>query len=286
MEIDKFVFPFLISFVLTLLITYLVKKLAIKLDIVDRPFLRRKIHKKDIPLLGGLGLFLGFFITLFYYSYFTERMFGGYMLPKHIIGIFIAGFLLILGGILDDKYDLSPLKQIIWPIMASVVIITSGIGIDYITNPLGDALQLDQFKFKIFDYNGMPYYFIVLADVFTFLWLLGTTYTTKFLDGLDGLVSGISVIASVVLFFLSMQSYIMQPETALICIILGGASLGFLFWNFYPAKIFLGEGGSTFIGFMLGTIAIISGGKIATALLILGYTYFGCFVGCFASYFE
>ncbi len=270
MPLEKFILPFIISFVLSLLFTFLIKKVAFKLNIVDRPYLRRKIHSKDIPLLGGVGLFLGFFITLFYYSFFTERMFGGYMLPKHIIGIMIAGFLLIIGGVLDDKYNLSPLKQIIWPIAACLTMIAAGIGIDFISNPLGEAFQLDQYRFKIFEHNGLPYYIILIADLFTFIWLLGMSYTTKFLDGLDGLVSGISVIASCVLFFLSLQPNIMQPETALICIILGGASLGFLFWNFHPAKIFLGEGGSTLIGFMLGTLAIISGGKIATALLILG----------------
>lgn len=270
MLIKQFILPFIISFVITLLFTYLIKKVALKLSIVDRPFLRRKIHKKNIPLLGGVGLFLGFFVTLFYYSYFTDQMFGGYMLPKHIIGIMIAGLILIIGGILDDKYNLTPIKQIIWPVLACVVVIASGIGIDFISNPLGEAFQLDQFQYKVLEYNSTPYFIILLADLFTIIWLLGMTYTTKFLDGLDGLVSGISVIASVVLFFLSIQENIMQPETALICIILGGASLGFLFWNFQPAKIFLGEGGSTFIGFMLGTLAIISGGKIATALLILG----------------
>jgi len=270
MLLEKFILPFIVAFILSLLFTYLIKKVAIKLNIVDRPYLRRKIHKNNIPLLGGVGLFLGFFVTLFYYSFFTDQMFGGYMLPKHIIGIIVAGFLLIIGGVLDDKFNLSPLKQIIWPVFACLVIIASGIGIDFISNPLGEAFQLDQFKFKIFEHNGLPYYIILMADLFTFVWLLGMTYTTKFLDGLDGLVSGISVIASISLFFLSLQSNIMQPETALVCIILGGASLGFLFWNFHPAKIFLGEGGSTFIGFMLGTLAIISGGKIATALLILG----------------
>ncbi|NQU99527.1 MAG: undecaprenyl/decaprenyl-phosphate alpha-N-acetylglucosaminyl 1-phosphate transferase, partial [Parcubacteria group bacterium] len=79
MPLEKFILPFVIAFVLSLLFTYLVKKVAIKLNIVDRPYLRRKIHKKNIPLLGGVGLFLGFFVTLFYYSYFTDQMFGGYM---------------------------------------------------------------------------------------------------------------------------------------------------------------------------------------------------------------
>lgn len=270
MPLEKFILPFILAFIFSLFFTYLIKKTALRLNIVDKPFLRRKIHKKNIPLLGGIGLYLGFFITLFYYSYFTDQMFGGYMLPKHIIGIMVAGALLIIGGILDDRYNLSSLKQIIWPILASIVIITSGIGINYIANPLGDAFQLNQFKIKIFEFGGVPYFIILLADFFTLAWLLGMTYTTKFLDGLDGLVAGISVIASVILFFLSLQPNVMQPETALICIILAGASLGFLVWNFHPAKIFLGEGGSTFIGFMLGTLSIISGGKIATALLILG----------------
>lgn len=266
----KFVLPFLIAFVLTFLLTHLVRALALNLKIVDMPVVERKIHKKATPLLGGVALFLGFFLTLVYFAFFTDQVFGGYMLPKHIIGILIAGVILIFGGILDDKYNLSPQKQIIWPILASFVIIASGIGINFISNPFGEAIQLDQYKIKIFEFHGLPYHIVLFADLFTFFWLLGMTYTTKFLDGLDGLVSGITAIAAFILFFLSLKPNIMQPETALVCIILAGAALGFLVWNFHPAKIFLGEGGSTFTGFMLGTLAIISGGKIATALLIFG----------------
>lgn len=266
----KFGLPFLIAFIFSFLFTYLIRALALNLNIVDKPFLPRKIHKKTIPLLGGVALFLGFSLTLFYFAFFTDQIFGGYMLAKYIIGILIAGFILIFGGVLDDKYNLSPKKQFIWPVLASLVIIASGIGINFISNPFGEAIQLDQFKFKIFEFQGIPYYVVLLADLFTLIWLLGMTYTTKFLDGLDGLVSGITVIASFILFFLSLEPRVMQPETALICIILAGAALGFLIWNFHPAKIFLGEGGSTFTGFMLGTLSIISGGKIATALLIFG----------------
>ncbi len=192
------------------------------------------------------------------------------MLPKHLIGILLGGLILVVGGMLDDKYRLKPWQQFIWPALSAIVVIGSGIGINYITNPLGNALQLDQFKIKILEFGGAPYYFVILADIFTFIWILGMVYTTKFLDGLDGLVSGISVITSFVIFFLSIKPEVTQLPTAMIAIIFAGAVAGFLLWNFNPAKIFLGEGGSTLCGFMLGTLAIISGGKIATALLCMG----------------
>jgi len=95
-------------------------------------------------------------------------------------------------------------------------------------------------------------------------------YTTKFLDGLDGLVSGVTVIGSIILFCVSLFWDVDQSGTSVLCLILAGSTLGFLLFNFYPARIFLGEGGSTFLGFMLGVLAIISGAKIATALLIMG----------------
>jgi len=95
-------------------------------------------------------------------------------------------------------------------------------------------------------------------------------YTTKLLDGLDGLVSGITVVGSFIIFGVAMSKNVAQPNTALLALILGGAFLGFLIFNWRPAKIFLGEGGSLFAGLILGTLAIISGSKIATTLLIMG----------------
>lgn len=192
------------------------------------------------------------------------------MLPKYLIGLFIAGGLIMVGGYLDDKHNLKPSRQIVWPILACLAVIASGVGIAYITNPFGGVLNLDRISIKIFTINNIPYYFTLFADLFAFVWLMGMTYTTKFLDGLDGLVAGITTIGSLVLFFLSLDKVVAQPETALLAIILAGAMAGFLFFNFHPAKIFLGEGGSLFAGFMLGVLSIISGAKIATALLIMG----------------
>lgn len=265
-----YIFAFTLAFVLTFLFTYLARKVALRYQIVDRPFLARKIHKKSIPLLGGLAIFLGFAVTLAYFALFTDKIFGGYMLSKHVLGLVLGGGILVLGGVLDDKYNFKPRRQFIFPLVSVLVIIISGIGIDYISNPLGRAIPLDQIKIKLFEVSGLPYQIVLFADLFTLVWLLGMIYTTKFLDGLDGLVSGISVITSLVLFFLSLAPNVKQPETAYAAIMVAGAAAGFLLWNFHPAKIFLGEGGSTMLGFFLGTLAIISGGKIATALLCMG----------------
>jgi UDP-GlcNAc:undecaprenyl-phosphate GlcNAc-1-phosphate transferase len=154
--------------------------------------------------------------------------------------------------------------------LAVIAVITSGVGISYITNPLGGMVQLDNFNLKLFSISGIPYKITFFADIFTFIWLLGMMYTTKFLDGLDGLVSGVTTIGAVIIFFVSLMAEVSQPETAMLSIILAGACAGFLIWNFNPAKIFLGEGGSLFTGFMLGILSIIAGGKIATTLLIMG----------------
>lgn len=268
-HIQYYIF-FMVAAALSLFFTYLVMKFAIKKGIVDKPSKERKIHHMDIPLLGGIAIFASFTITTILFVLLNTYFFQGYMMPKYLVGITIAGLILIIGGFLDDKYDLPPKKQIIFPIMATIVIILAGIGIDHLTNPFGNTFQLDIVNIKMFEINNVPYYFTPIADLFTFIWLMGMMYTTKILDGLDGLVSGITVIGAVILFFLSLSPTVMQPETALLSIILAGSFMGFLLLNFNPARIFLGEGGSSYAGLILGVIAIISGGKIATALLILG----------------
>ena len=246
------------TLVLSFFLTRLIRAIARHLDIHDIPDQDRKIHTRPVPKLGGLAIFLSFLLALV-----VLAVFG---LTSEIAGIRIAGFIiggaiLIIGGILDDKYDLSPAKQILFPVMAAAVVVLSGTHISYITNPLGGAVILDQFKIGTFP---------VLGSLVVFAWILGMTYTTKFLDGMDGLVAGISGIAGLVIFGLSLVPAVSQTTTALIALVFAAAAFGFLPFNFHPARIFLGEGGSTFTGFMIGVLAVISGGKIATALLVLG----------------
>lgn len=270
--------PFIATFVLAVILTGLVRRLALKWRVVDEPGEARKIHEKPIPLLGGLAIFLSLFLVLGYYLFFTDKILGGQILTKNLIGVFLGGFLLMVGGFLDDKYKLAPKWQIIWPILAVIVVIASGIGINYITNPLGGTVDLNNWEKILFWWNGIPYKITLFADFFTFIWLMGMMYTTKFLDGLDGLVSGVSTIGAVIIFFVSLMAEVAQPETALFAIIFAGACAGFLLWNFNPAKIFLGEGGSLFTGFILGVLSIIAGGKIATTLLIMGLPILDAFL--------
>ncbi len=256
-ELWFFVF-FLGTFLIAFFVTRLVKRLARILGIEDVPDRARKIHDAPKPKLGGLSLFFSFVFGLL-----TLAAIGGTdeISPNRIVGFILGGTVLIIGGILDDKYELSPGKQIWFPILASLLVVLSGTHVSFITNPFGGAIILDQQK--VF---GYPVY----GSVLVFFWILGMIYTTKFLDGMDGLVSGISGIAGLVIFGLSLGPAINQTTTAFLALIFAAAVFGFLPHNFYPAKIFLGEGGSTFTGFMIGVLSVISGGKIATALLVLG----------------
>ncbi len=272
-----FLILFLISFILALILTPLIRRLALKWRVVDQPMIaERKIHREPIPLLGGLVIFIAFFLVLFIaraIPWWPEDK----VLLKHSIGLLIAGLFLMFGGFLDDKYNLKPHWQIIWPILACLIIIGSGIGIEFINNPLSsslpnqtDYLYLDKIKIEVIRLNGVPYYFTPWADILTFIWLMLLMYATKLLDGLDGLVSGVTAIGALAIAGLCFLTQFYQPDVGTMALILAGVSLGFLIFNFHPAKIFLGEGGSLFAGFILGVLAIISGGKVATTFLILG----------------
>ncbi len=272
MSVSSYLIPFVVAFGLSVVLTFIVRRVARRTrlydDAVQAP--DRKQQTVPVPLGGGVALYLAFTIVVMGYAFFSDRLLGGYLLPKHIVGLLIAGALLVIGGLLDDRSRLSPGKQIVWPFLASLVIVASGIGIDYITNPFGGTLPLDQWTTTLFTWDNVPYQLVLMADLFTVLWLLGLAYTTKFLDGLDGLVAGITTIGSVIVFAVSIKSDVGQPETGLLALILAGAAAGFLVFNFNPASVYLGEGGSLFTGFALGVLAILSGGKIATALLIMG----------------
>lgn len=257
------------SIVISAVLTWMVLALARRLKIVDDPSLApgRKLQRRPIPLLGGIGIYITVVImTAWLLPYLTQ----GYLLPKHLIGIWLAGFVIMCGGYLDDRYHLLPQQQIIFPICAALIVVICGIGISYITNPLGGTIQLQHWQWTVLTWQNLPYQLTLWTDIFTVIWLVGAMYTTKMLDGLDGLVSGIGLIGGVMLCVLSLTDTVLQPETATLAAVFAAACAGFLVWNFSPAKIYLGEGGSVFVGFMLGVLAIISGAKIATALLVLG----------------
>lgn len=252
--VKNYLLPLAGAFIISLILTYLIRQLALRIKIVDYPSLPRKIHEQPVPLLGGWAIYLTF-LLLSVVFYQAGLLLDGKIQPAQIIGFLLGGGVLMVGGFLDDKYRLKPQIQIIFPILAAALAVFSGISISYVTNPLGGVLQLNQ---------------TLIAPSIVFLWLMGMMYTTKFLDGLDGLASGVSVIGSLILFLVSLFWDVPLSGTSILCLILAGSAMGFLIWNTHPAKIFLGESGSLFLGYALGVLAVISGAKIATALLIMG----------------
>lgn len=242
---------FLISLTLSIIFTQIVKQIASRANIVDSPDLGKKKHKGKIPLLGGIAIFLSFFIVLLLIK---EKLVIGDLNYSHWLGFFVGALFLMIGGFLDDKFNLSAKKQIIFPILAIICLIAGGVNIEKITNPFGGFIYFNEF-----------FSFFLIA-----VWLFLMMYTTKLLDGVDGLVSGLGAIGGLIIFLFTATTKYFQPDIALTTAIFVGSCLGFLIFNWHPARIFLGEGGSLLIGYVLGVLAIISGGKIAIALLILG----------------
>jgi len=211
-----------------------------------------------------LAIFFSFFLSVLIAWIFADN-FTYEIVGRNLVGLFLGSLILVGGGILDDKYNLKAKVQIIFPVLAALSIILAGIGPHIISSPFGGAIRLDFWQIHFGDLGTI----VVVADLLVFLWLMGMMFTTKFLDGLDGLVSGIVSIGAFVIFFFALQAQWFQPDVAMLAIILAGATLGFLVWNWFPAKIFLGEGGSLLTGFLIGSLAIISGGKFAITLLVM-----------------
>ncbi|MBH41747.1 MAG: hypothetical protein CL685_03465 [Candidatus Magasanikbacteria bacterium] len=255
---------FIAALGISALSTYFVRKVMVHYGVIDAPKKqKRKIHKKAIPLGGGLALFVSFFVVTGY-AVLVSSQIGNDIAVNTLLGLFFGGAVLLVGGLLDDARNLRPRFQIIFPIIASITAMSFGIGIESVSAP-GGVIQISDYNITI---HGLTQW-AILADFVVFFWLLGMMYTTKFLDGLDGLVVGVVGIGAIMMYFVSMQPQWFQPEVGLLALIFAGSCFGFLLWNFHPAKIFLGEGGSVFAGFTLGILAIISGSKIATTLLVM-----------------
>lgn len=260
---STFILYFVTTFVLAALATPAVRSFARTMGIMDQPSKERKVHKKPIALLGGVAVIGAFGLGVLLA---WPHLIGGFIDERSLTGVLIGAGLIAVGGALDDKYDLSPAWQFVWPLLAVIVVMLSGVGISFITNPGGGVFQLDSLTLDL----PFGFSFALVADTITIIWLLGMMYTTKFLDGLDGLVPGVTVIGAFILFFVSMLPQLNQPEPGLLALIVAAAFAGFLLFNWHPASIFLGESGSLFAGFALGVLSIIAGTKIATSLLILG----------------
>lgn len=223
-------------------------RVAIRLGAVDQPAPRR-VHEKPTPRLGGLPLFVAF-VAAIGVSLIYPRSDPYEML--RLAGLVSGAALMFFLGAYDDHRELGALPQLIAQIIAAGIAVASGVLIREVPNPLGGLLTFET-------------WFAILLTLF---WLVGMMNTVNFLDGIDGLAAGVVAIAGVVLFAHTFR--LGQYSIALLALALAGAALGFLPFNFFPAKIFTGSAGALVLGFALGILSIIGGAKVAFALLALG----------------
>ncbi len=254
----RFFFIFLITFVLSTFATFFVRRCAVKLKLVAYPG-NRHIHNKPTPKGAGLALILVFVLATLIFVPVGEEF----------LGIFLALLLILVVGVWDDYKKLSPLFQFFWQLVVAFVAILSGISINFIANPFGGLIYLNQ-SIISFHLDEAVFSVPILGGLISIFWIILLMNAFNFLDGIDGLAGSIAFIGGGILFLLSLAPRVHQFDTATLALIFSASVLGFLFFNFPPARIFLGTSGSWFLGFVLAVLAIYSGGKVATAFLVLG----------------
>lgn len=247
--------PFITALVSTALLTPICINLLKKYGIVDDPKVRKHpaiIHSKPIPRGGGIPLFAGALIA------------GLIFLPINRItgSIYLASFIALLIGILDDKYDISPYIRFTVNFICAIIVVAAGVSVNFITNPLGGILYLNEFHLG----------FIFLSDLVAVLWIVWVMNMLNWSKGVDGQMPGIVAISAVFIGILSLRFGIpdtLTQTTTSLSFIIAGAAIGFLIYNFHPAKIFPGYG-ATAIYLLLAVVSILSSAKLATAILVMG----------------
>ncbi|MBF8249530.1 MAG: hypothetical protein HW400_131 [Candidatus Levybacteria bacterium] len=249
-------FPLIIAFLLTVAITPLSIILIKKMGLLDNPKTHKHpgiIHKKITPRGGGIPLFVGITITAIFFLPPTNT----------VVALFAAAFIALLIGILDDKYDISPYIRFIGNIVVALIIVKNGITIPFITNPFGGILYLNSII--------LPFS-IALSDIITILWIIWVMNMLNWSKGVDGQMPGIVAISAITIGLLSLRfagSDSFSQISVDLSFMIAGASLGFLIFNFHPARIFPGYG-ATAIYLLLSVASILSGAKLATAILVMG----------------
>lgn len=248
---QKIIISFVFSALASLLLTPFAIKLSEYFKVLDRPS-PRKIHSEPRGRLGGVAIYFAFLIGILAPAQFGLPLKTAISFDMSIIGFLLSSLIIVILGVFDDKYDLTPRFKFFVQILAATILVTFGLKIEMISgiNP-GTSFDLGILK--------------IPATIF---WVVAITNMINFIDGLDGLAAGITVIASLTLIIinyldkLSINSCVMLASTA-------GACVGFLKYNFHPAKVFMGDGGATFLGFTLGVTSVMGAFKSATFAIVL-----------------
>lgn len=240
--------------------TPLVKTLAYKVGAIDVPKDNRRMHKVPIPRLGGLAIFLAFLLSVLVFAEIDRQM----------QGILLGAVMIVILGVMDDIMALKALPKLLVQIAAAGVAVYHGCVIQFFSNPN---------VFSEITYINLGW----LSYPVTIIWIVAITNAVNFIDGLDGLAAGVSAISTAALTVIALM--VAETNVAIILSALFGACLGFLPYNMNPAKIFMGDTGATFLGFMLATLSVTGLFKMyaiisfAVPFLILGVPIFDI---CFA----
>ncbi|KKU26038.1 MAG: Glycosyl transferase, family 4, conserved region-containing protein [Microgenomates group bacterium GW2011_GWA2_46_16] len=244
--------PFIVAMAISLAVTMLTIVVYRGLGLVDKSTKRdhpKHIHTQPVPRGGGIPILIAMvFATLMFVK-----------LDTQMVGILLGGLILAIAGILDDLLDISPYIRLALGLLAAIVVVMSGIGITFVSNPFGEGVL--QFDVKL------------IANGLTVLWIMwGMNFVNMGAKGLDGQLPGVTLIAAVVIGILSFRfanDITAWPSTYL-SFALAGAYAGFLVFNVYPQKIMPGWGGGALAGYFLAVLSILSGAKVATAMIVLG----------------
>ena len=218
--------------IVSLISTPVIKSLAFKVGAVDVPKDNRRMHKRPIPRMGGLAIFLGFLLSvLVFYQPLTPQL----------RGMLMGAVIIVILGIVDDIYALPAKPKFLIQIVAALIAVMAGNRIDFLSNP------------NIF--SSEPFWELgILSIPISVLWIVAITNSVNLIDGLDGLACGVSTISSMTLLVIAL--IVSEPDVAILMAALAGACIGFLPYNLNPAQIFMGDTGSTFLGFVLATVSI------------------------------
>ncbi|MBE7010133.1 MAG: undecaprenyl/decaprenyl-phosphate alpha-N-acetylglucosaminyl 1-phosphate transferase [Ruminococcaceae bacterium] len=254
------VFSFIVALIMAFAATPLAKRLAFKIGAVDVPKDGRRMHKEPKARLGGLGIFYGFLVSVL--------CFGNFMLPNgsvnwNLVGILIGSLIVVVLGMFDDVKPRPAMLKFIIQIVAALIPVLLGVRVFAVRNPFTGVLF------------SIPEWLSIAGSVF---WIVGVTNAVNLIDGLDGLAAGVSSIAAVALLSILLIEHSTSITLLVMAAALAGACFGFLPYNFNPAKLFMGDTGATFLGFILACISIQGPFKtyvaFAVPFLVLGLPIF------------
>ncbi len=239
---NQLLYIFLSAFILALLLTPVAIKIAPLIGAVDIPKDNRRMHTKPMPRFGGMAIYLGTVLSILIFM----------PLDTKIIGILAGGSLIFIVGIVDDLKGMPAKVKLLFQIICAVILFQFSVRISFMANPFGD---------------GFVHFPWIISLVITVIWIVGITNTINLIDGLDGLAGGIAFIASICIAYTAFITSYLDITMAMLAI--AGGALGFLPYNFNPAKIFMGDGGSLFLGFMLAGLSVMTPVKGATMLAMV-----------------